>query len=561
MCLSGEPRVIWGRDELVRNAFVAISLLLMSVFVSALSIQLAKTEKTIIVPDDYPTIQDAINAASDGDAIFVRNGTYHENIVIDKSVRVLGENRNSTIITGNYVYEQATVTVIADDVQIREFTVQDGWCGVTVQSSACTIADCRVTENRYRGGGGQIYETGRGIWVRQTTNATVTGNVMNSNDRGLSLEDAQDSNVTSNTILDSPVSWGLILEASNRNTIENNTVKHSAYDGIYFAGSSDNIVVGNSVEANGDEGLYLGSSQNNSIIGNHIVANPGEGIWLDWSNGSTVLENNVIGNGKHGILASYADNTKVYHNTFYDNALGQAYSNMVNVWDDDYPSGGNYWGDYLSNDIYSGPFQNETGSDGIGDTARIIDTDNRDNYPLMNPYSPPDIAVTNVTSTKTVIGKGYTGTVSVTFGNLDNKIQAFSFTVYANSTVVCSEQIIVVTSYTVSFKWNTTSSAYGNYTITAYAEPLPEEANTFNNNVTCAIPVHVGVPADISGSTPGAYNYVTDMKDIAYLIAHFMGKPSNVRWDPNGDVNDDNIINMRDIAIAVAYFNNREPYP
>ena len=56
----------------------------------------------------------------------------------------------------------------------------------------------------------------------------------------------------------------------------------------------------------------------------------------------------------------------------------------MNIWDDDYPSGGNYWSDYTGVDEYSGPYQNETGSDGIGDTPYVIDENNQDNYPFMS---------------------------------------------------------------------------------------------------------------------------------------------------------------------------------
>ncbi|MEM2569530.1 MAG: hypothetical protein QXT67_06305, partial [Candidatus Bathyarchaeia archaeon] len=59
------------------------------------------------------------------------------------------------------------------------------------------------------------------------------------------------------------------------------------------------------------------------------------------------------------------------------------------------PSGGNYWSDYTGADLYSGPYQNMTGSDGLGDAPYIIDADNRDRYPLMKPYvedkTPPSI--------------------------------------------------------------------------------------------------------------------------------------------------------------------------
>jgi len=88
-----------------------------------------------------------------------------------------------------------------------------------------------------------------------------------------------------------------------------------------------------------------------------------------------------------------------------------------NLWDNDYPSGGNYWSDYVGVDVKRGPNQDLPGSDGIGDTPYIIDTDNRDHYPLMNPYHPLSVSIgpfsasiflgQSVTFTSTVSG-GYT---------------------------------------------------------------------------------------------------------------------------------------------------------
>lgn len=64
-------------------------------------------------------------------------------------------------------------------------------------------------------------------------------------------------------------------------------------------------------------------------------------------------------------------------------------------WDNGYPSGGNYWSDYKGVDLYSGPYQNITGCDGIGDTPYIIDEYNVDRYPLMNPWTPtPQVTAT-----------------------------------------------------------------------------------------------------------------------------------------------------------------------
>jgi hypothetical protein len=60
----------------------------------------------------------------------------------------------------------------------------------------------------------------------------------------------------------------------------------------------------------------------------------------------------------------------------------------TNRWDDGYPSGGNYWSDYIDADVYSGTCQNETGSDGIWDQPPTISYKTEDRYPLVEPWSP-----------------------------------------------------------------------------------------------------------------------------------------------------------------------------
>jgi hypothetical protein len=172
-----------------------------------------------------------------------------------------------------------------------------------------------------------------------------------------------------------------------------------------------------------------------------------------------------------------------------------------------------------------------------------------------------DIAVSDVTVFKTVVGQGYTMRINVTVENLGTQTETFNLSAYANTTSFSTLTDLSLpsgNSTVILIIWNTTGFAYGNYTISANAEPLPQETNTANNNFTCPIPVHVGVPADISGFIVGVPDGVCAMRDIAYLIAHFNGKPGDVKWDPNADVNDDDVINFKDIAIAVAYFNHRD---
>ncbi len=92
-----------------------------------------------------------------------------------------------------------------------------------------------------------------------------------------------------------------------------------------------------------------------------------------------------------GIGSDSSDNNAVYHNNLITNTQQVALNGGSNMWDNGYPSGGNYWSDYNGTDYYCGPYQNETGSDGIGDVPYVIDANNVDHYPLMHPYVQPSV--------------------------------------------------------------------------------------------------------------------------------------------------------------------------
>jgi parallel beta-helix repeat protein len=105
------------------------------------------------------------------------------------------------------------------------------------------------------------------------------------------------------------------------------------------------------------------------------------------SSNNTIADNN-ISNNRDGIRLSSSSYNRIYHNNIIDNT-NQAYDDTSygNQWDNGYPSGGNYWSDYVGLDNFKGPHQDIPGSDGIGDTNYSIDFDSVDNYPLMGPYT------------------------------------------------------------------------------------------------------------------------------------------------------------------------------
>ena len=191
--------------------------------------------------------------------------------------------------------------------------------------------------------------------------------------------------------------WGGTgIDLSDRsNVIIKNVEIKAFYTAIYLSGSSNNSIKGNNV-TNNRHGIDLHWSCNNTVSGNNVTNNY-YGLWLYDSSYNSVYTNNIT-NNHYGIrLCFCAPRNKIYHNNIIRN-WDQVYPrSSTNVWDDNYPSGGNHWSDYTGVDVKSGPNQDQPGSDGIGDTAYVIDGANQDNYPLMYPWDappPPSYALT-----------------------------------------------------------------------------------------------------------------------------------------------------------------------
>jgi len=333
--------------------------------------EVVSVKERIFVPDDYPTIQEAVDAASSGFEILVRGGTYYENVVVDKALLVSGESSATTTIdAGGPSY---VVRVESSNVTVANFTLRNAnndYGILLYYSSSSRIIGNNIANNY------------AGIYFHSSFNNSVSGNNVSNNDYGIVLSYSSDSN-----------------------SISRNNITANNGDGIFLRDSSNNSVNGNNV-SNNDYGIVLYSSFNNSVSGNNIIANKNDGVWL-----------------------GYSSNNRFCHNNFVSNTL-QACSSPVNLWNDTYPSGGNYWSDYAGIDIYGSPYQNETGSDGIGDAPYVIDADNQDNYPLMTPFP---IEITSLSTSKTVVGQGYSMNVSVTVENRGDFTETCNVTVCADA--------------------------------------------------------------------------------------------------------------------------------
>jgi hypothetical protein len=165
-----------------------------------------------------------------------------------------------------------------------------------------------------------------------------------------------------------------------------------------------------------------------------------------------------------------------------------------------------------------------------------------------------DIAVTNVVTSKTIIGQGCSLNVNVTAANQGAYTETLNLTVYANTTYLTSQNVTLSSgdSITINFTWNTTGFVYGNYTMSAYAWPVPSETYTANNNCTGGW-VIVSMVGDVTGPN-GWPDGKVDIRDVNYIAKLYGTTPSSQNWNPNADINGDGKVDIRDVHIAAVNY-------
>ncbi len=319
--------------------------------------------------------------------------------------------------------------------------------------------------------------------------------------------------------------------------------------GFYWFGIN-NVTLENTNIEYFEYGIGLESSSSNSISGNNITANIFYGIGLGFSSGNTLSGNNIANNAD-GIVLEYSSNNRVFHNNLINDANQVYSSNSVNVWDEGYPSGGNYWSDYTGEDTHSGQHQNLPGNDGLGDTPYIIDADNRDNYTLMEPWSwaPHDVAVQAVTLSRNIVGQGYSMHTNITVTNRGTYTEAFNVTLYANATLIETREVVLSSgnSTTLTFTWETFGFVKGNYTISVVADSVPGEIYSTDNTFFDGW-AFLTLPGDVDGDRD------VDIFDIVRMAGVYGARIPDPKYDLYCDIDYDGDIDIFDIVIAAGNY-------
>jgi parallel beta-helix repeat protein len=333
--------------------------------------------------------------------------TLHDNTVTNNTdgIWIIWQSHNNTLY-GNTVTnnEDDSIYVYSNGNTLFGNTLTGNGQGISLNQASNNTVYSNTVMNSFDG-----------IFLyKYSDNNTVHDNTVTNNYYGIRLQTFSDSNAVYNNIVKNNTQYcGVYLGASNDNTVSNNTVVSNKYGirmdywydsstGTYYA-CNENIVSRNNVTNNGYWGIYLLAGRNN-IISENYVSKHNYGIYI------TYLE---LLSAQSKLSAPIPLNL-IYHNNLVNNNV-QAYSiNVPNTWDNGYPSGGNYWSDYNGTDA---------NHDGIGDTPYVIDANNQDRYPLMNPWIPQSTWTLTVHAQKTLGGK---------------PIQGANVTVYEDSTLIGS---------------------------------------------------------------------------------------------------------------------------
>ena len=261
-----------------------------------------------------------------------------------------------------------------------------------------TTVHFEVRENYVHSASGNIgqFFWNTGLILRNVQNGRLTNNTVTENGRhGIYLTRDSAYNIISGNEVNLNSRHGIFLDDfSNNNQLIDNTANSNNQGalnndhGINLVSSSHNTIRGNEV-LNNYNGIRTSSTNHNILSENHISGNDMQGILLVSSNNNLITWNHISSNGGtggSGVRLFNSNSNSVYNNNIVDNNSPQGFDGGDdNVWNTDYPKGGNYWSDYTGDDYLRGPDQDITGPDGIGDTPYTDIDGGTDEYPLMYP--------------------------------------------------------------------------------------------------------------------------------------------------------------------------------
>ena len=162
-----------------------------------------------------------------------------------------------------------------------------------------------------------------------------------------------------------------------------------------------------------------------------------------------------------------------------------------------------------------------------------------------------DVAVIDVSPSKTVVAQGYLASINVTVENQGTTTETFVVTASANTTTIGIQTVTNLTAgakESLIFDWNTMGWAKDNYTISAVADTVPGETDTADNTLFFDGIVMITIPGDVNGDR------TVDVSDLDELAEAYGSTSTSPNWNPNVDINNDGLVDIFDIRITGAHW-------
>jgi nitrous oxidase accessory protein NosD len=461
---------------------------------------------TFVVPDDYSSIQEAINNAISGDTIFVRSGTYNEHVTVNRSVSLVGESKLNTIVNGTDA-DDPTVWIQKNNILVTGFQIRNSY----LRRHSC-------------------------IYVDRSNGVHITNN-------------------TIHQVCSATASYGILLHWSNHSTVSFNEIEQQfpTYGGgIRLLGSSHNTIHSNTLLRWGN-GTEIDLHCINNTLSRNVMREGGRGVFIyDSTAHSNVIYENLIENMFEGIAVTGSNNS-IYHNDFVNNSV-QASSAPItdDQCDDGYPSGGNYWSDYSDVDLFCGPGQNVSGADGIWDHPYVIYGENLDNYPLTGSWIEVSIEETN--SSK----GGETYPVQVASNATFFEIKEIPGSLRLNVSGETGTSAYVRIVQPIGLNASNIKVFLNGTRLTFPSTDPPRSistngthysiyfAFTFNSTYELTVAFHFKGDTDWDGDV--------DIFDIVYMASAYGVSQPDPRYDPNCDFDVDGDVDIFDIVAAVGNY-------
>jgi len=425
------------------------------------------------------------------------------------------------------------VLINCTDITVEGLSLSNNMQNILLMNSNNTLISNNSISNSVNGIWVKdlYFQSSNGWYFQPSVNNTIMDCTFLENGVGCKVEEG-DCKFLNNTLYRNPT--GIGLKHTNNSTIAGNTVIESKLDVTYKP-----------LEVR----IFFHPSQHWELDNDLLFDNVG-GILFDGK--SNMIYDNMVENSSWGISAAYwtysAKGNVICHNNLINNdhQAGEPNPNS-NYWDLGYPSGGNYWSDYSGTDNFSGLYQNETGSDGIGDTAFFTGwTGVLDHYPLFDPYMDNiDLSISDLWVSSAVLSDNrQIMNISISVTNLSLEAETFNVTLRANSTTLSTfpnMSLAVGKSINVTYEWNVTDLEYGRYLINASITPAPNETR-ISDNARTVLTVHT-IPGDLNED--GTVN----KDDAGIFVDQFDLAQNEPNLVSSADLNGDASVNILDAII------------